>query len=73
MNCEIILYAYDTNSNIFVACDSLKSGQKFANKFLTKTPSPAWFANSQSDAISSRMRGRKSRHVYINGNNYNNY
>ena len=34
MNCEIILYADDTN--IFVACDSLKNGQKFANKKLDK-------------------------------------
>ena len=34
MNCEIILYADDTN--IFVACDSLKNGQKFANEILNK-------------------------------------
>ena len=34
MNCEIILYADDIN--IFVACDSLKNGQKFANEILDK-------------------------------------
>ena len=34
MNYEIILYADDTN--IFVACDSLRSGQKFANEILDK-------------------------------------
>ena len=34
MNCEIILYADDTNSNIFVACDSLKNDQKLINEIL---------------------------------------